>query len=69
VYGWRLIALIDLVTLIPLALCTVQIQDNGAPHLLGLIQQAQANLAPHSRIVHVVIDLAYIDGRTRYALE
>ena len=69
VYGWRLIALIDLVTLIPLALRIVQIQDNEAPHLLGLIQQAQTNLAPHSRIVHVVIDRAYIDGKTLYALD
>ena len=59
VYGWRLIALIDLVTLIPLALRIVQIQDNEAPHLLGLIQQAQTNLTPHSRIVHVVICLLY----------
>lgn len=69
VYGWRLIALIDLVTLIPLALRIVQIQDNEAPHLLGLIQQARTNLTPHSRIVHVVIDRAYIDGKTLYALD
>ena len=69
VYGWRLIALIDLVTLIPLALRIVQIQDNEAPYLLGLIQQAQTNLAPHSRIVHLVIDRAYIDGKTLYALD
>ncbi len=38
VYGWRLIALIDLVTLIPLALRIVQIQDNEAPYLLDLVR-------------------------------
>lgn len=68
VYGWRLIALIDLVTLIPIAIRIVQIQDNEAPYLLALIRQAQNNLAPHSRIVHLVVDRAYVDGKTLYAL-
>lgn len=69
VYGWRLIALIDLVTLIPIAIRIVQIQDNEAPYLLALVRQAQSNLAPHSRIVHLVVDRAYIDGKTLYALD
>ena len=34
VYGWRLIAPIDLVTLIPLAIRIVQIQDNEASYQL-----------------------------------
>ena len=69
VYGWRLIALIDLVTLIPLAIRIVQIQDNESPYLLDLVRQAQTNLASHSRIVHVVIDRAYVDGKTLYELD
>jgi hypothetical protein len=69
VYGWRLIALLDLVTLIPLALRIVQIQDQEAPYLLALVEQAQSNLAPHSRIVHLVVDRAYVDGKTLYALD
>ena len=69
VYGWRLIALIDLVTLIPLAIRIVQIQDHEAPYLLALVDQAQSNLAPHSRIVHLVVDRAYVDGKTLYALD
>lgn len=69
VYGWRLIALIDLVTLIPLAIRIVQMQDNESPYLLDLVRQAQANLASHSRIVHVVIDRAYVDGKTLYELD
>jgi hypothetical protein len=47
----------------------VQIQDNEAPYLLALVEQAQTNLAPHSRIVHLVVDRAYVDGKTLYALE
>jgi hypothetical protein len=69
VYGWRLIALVDLTTLIPLAIKIVQIQEHEAPHLLALVEQAQQNLAPHSRIVSLVVDRAYVDGPTLYALD
>ena len=67
-FGWRLIALIDLRTLIPLAIKIVQIQEHEAPFLVALVQQAQANLAPHSRIVKLVLDRAYVDGPSLYAL-
>jgi len=50
VFGCRLITLLDLRTLIPPAIQIVQIQDHEAPYLVALVQQAQANLAPHSRI-------------------
>ena len=67
-FGWRLIALLDLRTLIPLAIKIVQIQEHEAPYLVALVQQAQANLAPHSRISQLVIDRAYVDGASLYAL-
>jgi hypothetical protein len=67
-FGWRLIALIDLRTLIPLAIKIVQIQAHEAPYLVALMQQAQANLAPHSRISQLVIDRAYVDGASLHAL-
>jgi hypothetical protein len=67
-FGWRLIALLDLRTLIPLAIRIVQIQAHEAPYLVALVQQAQANLAPHSRISRLVIDRAYVDGASLYAL-
>jgi hypothetical protein len=69
VFGWRLIALIDLTTLIPLAIKIVQIQEHEAPHLLDLLAQAQQNLSPHSRIRTLVLDRAYIDGPTLHTLE
>lgn len=69
VYGWRLIAVVDLTTLIPLAIKLVQIQEHEAPHLLALLKQAQHNLAPHSRIVSLVVDRAYVDGPTLYAID
>jgi len=67
-FGWRLIALLDLRTLIPLAIKIVPIQAHEAPYLVALVQQAQANLAPHSRISQLVIDRAYVDGASLYAL-
>ena len=67
-FGWRLIALLDLRTLIPLAIKIVQIQDHEAPYLVALVQQAQANLASHSRIVKLVLDRAYVDGPSLHAL-
>jgi len=69
VFGWRLIALIDLSTLIPLAIKVVQIQEHEAPYLLELVRQAQANLAPYSRIRWLVVDRAYVDGPTLYELD
>jgi len=68
VFGWRLIALIDLVTLIPLAIKIVQIQEHETPHLVELVQQAQENLKPYSRIRWLVADRAYVDGPRLYEL-
>jgi hypothetical protein len=68
VFGWRLIVLIDLVTLIPLALKIVRIQSHEAPYLLELVRQAQQNLEPYSRIRWLVVDRAYVDGPSLYAL-
>jgi hypothetical protein len=69
VFGWRLIALIDLTTLIPVAIQIVQIQDQEAPYLVDLVRQAQANLAPHSQICWLVADRAYVDGPSLYELD
>lgn len=67
-FGWRLIVLVDLVTLIPLALKMVQIQSHEAPYLLELVRQAQRNLEPYSRIRWLVVDRAYVDGPSLYGL-
>jgi len=69
VYGWRLIALLDLTTLMPIAIKIVQIQAHEAPYLVELVRQAQANLAPYSRIKTLVVDRAYVDGQSLYQLD
>ena len=69
VFGFRLIALIDLLTLIPLAIKIVKIEAHEAPYLVELVKQAQANLAPYSRISWLVVDRAYVDGKSLYELD
>ncbi len=69
VFGWRLIALVDLVTLVPLAIKIVKIQAHEAPYLVDLVKQAQENLAPYSRIRWLVVDRAYVDGKSLYELD
>jgi len=49
IYGWRVIALIDLVTLIPLAIRIVQIQGNGSPYLFGLRAPGHRNCCQRCR--------------------
>lgn len=69
VFGWRLIALVDLATLIPVAIKIVPIQEHESPHLLALLAQAQHNLASYSRITSLVVDRAYVDGPTLYQVQ
>ncbi len=60
--------MLDLRTLLPLALKIVPLQAHEVPYLVALVQQAQVNLAPHSRLRQLVIDRAYVDGASLYAL-
>ena len=69
VFGWRLIALMDLTTLMPMAIKVVKIQASEAPYLVELVEQAQENLAPYSRIRWLVVDRAYVDGKSLYKLD
>lgn len=69
VHGLRLIALLDRVTLIPMAINIVQIQEREAPLLLALLHQAQANLALHSQIAISIVNRAYVDGPTLYKID
>ena len=67
-FGWRLLALSDLRTLSPLAIRIVPIQAHEAPDLVAWVPQAQANLAPHSRMGKLVLDRAYVGGPRLHAL-
>lgn len=69
IFGWKLIALIDVRTRIPLAIKVVQIQEYEGKWIVPLVKQAQANLAGYARIVKVVADRIYLDGEDLWELD
>ena len=68
IFGWKLVALIDVRTRIPLAATVLTIEAYEGAWLLRLLAQAQKNLGAHARIVKVVADRGYLDGATMWAL-
>jgi hypothetical protein len=69
IFGWKLIALIDMRTRIPLAIKVVQIQEYEGRWIVSLVEQAQVNLAGYARIVKVVADRIYLDGEDLWELD
>lgn len=67
-YGWKLIALIDTITRIPLSIKIVQIQAYEGEWIIPLVKQAQKNLADYAKIVKVVADRIYLDGEDLWEL-
>lgn len=61
-FGWKVVALMDLDTHIPLALKVLKIEAYEGEWLVPLLKQAQANLGPHARLVKAVADRGYLDG-------
>lgn len=67
-FGWKVIVLMDIRTRIPLAAKVVKIQAYEGAYLLPLLRQAQANLGGYARIVKVVADRIYLDGKDLWEL-
>lgn len=68
IFGWKLVALIDVRTRIPLAATVLTIEAYEGEWLLRLLAQAQQNLGTQARIVKVVADRGYLDGATMWAI-
>jgi len=62
VWGFRLIAVMETTTRIPVAAKLVQIQENGIKYWKEMITQARKNLEGHARIRTVVADREFVDG-------
>ena len=69
IFGWKLIALIDIRTRIPLAIRVVQIQEYEGQWIIPLLKQAQENLDGYARIVKVVADRIYLDGEDLWEID
>jgi len=68
-FGWKVLVLIEVRTRLPLALALDKIQAYEGTYLVPLVEQAQANLGDHARIVKVVADRGYLDGQDLWALD
>jgi hypothetical protein len=68
-FGWKVVALMDTRTRIPLALKVLKIEAYEGEWMVPLVKRAQANLGTYARIVKVVADRGYLDGADLYELD
>ena len=69
VWGFRLIAVIDTATRIPVAAKLVQIQENGIKHWKELVTQAQKNLEGYAVVRTAVADREFVDGEIMWWMD
>ncbi len=68
-YGWKIWAVYEIKTGIPLAVKIDTIQKPDNLHILGVLEQAKENVAPSSNIVSLVIDRGFLDGKVLYDID
>jgi hypothetical protein len=69
VWGFRLIAVMETTTRLPVAAKLVQIQENGIKYWKEMVAQARNNLEGHARIRTVVADREFVDGEIMWWVE
>jgi hypothetical protein len=68
-YGWKIWAVYEIKTGIPLAVKIDTIEKPDNLHLLAVLEQAKANVAETSTIDSVVIDRGFLDGKLLYEID
>lgn len=68
VWGFKLIALFAVEMKMPIAVKVVQIQRHESNFTQALIEKGQENLGHHSRIVELMADRGFLDGKTLWWL-
>lgn len=69
VFGFKIIAVMDLHTQIPLAVKVVKINERETNYTIVLLKQALKNIGSHAKLTHVVFDRGFLDGQDFYALD
>ena len=69
IYGFKLIAIIDLKTQIPLAVKVVKINEHEVTFTLELLKQAQENLKGYATIDKFIFDRGFLDGQDLYKID
>jgi hypothetical protein len=68
-YGWKIWAIYEIKTGIPLALKIDTIEKPDNLHLLAVLEQAKENVKASSTIDSVVIDRGFLDGKLLYEID
>jgi len=62
-YGWKVWAIYEIETGIPLAIKIDTIEKPDNLHVLAVLEQAKENVNPHSTIDSLVLDRGFLDGK------
>jgi len=68
-YGWKIWAIYELQTGIPLAIKIDTIEKPDNLHILAVLEQAKENVKPSSVIRSLVVDRAFLDGKSLYEMD
>jgi len=68
-YGWKIWAIYEIKTGIPLAIKIDTIEKPDNLHLLAVLEQAKENVAESSTIDSLVIDRGFLDGKALYQID
>jgi hypothetical protein len=69
VYGWKVWAVYELQTGIPLAIKIDTIEKPDNLHVLAVLEQAKENVKATSTIRSLVVDRGFLDGKVLYAMD
>ena len=68
-YGWKVWAIYEVQTGIPLAIKIDTIEKPDNLHVLAVLEQAKENVKETSVIRSLVVDRAFLDGKSLYAID
>ena len=68
VYGWKVWAIYEIQSGIPLAIKIDTIEKPDNLHVLGVLEQAKDNVKATSTIRSLVVDRGFLDGKVLYAI-
>jgi len=68
-YGWKIWAIYELGTGIPLAIKIDTIEKPDNLHILAVLEQAKENVKASSIIRSLVVDRAFLDGKSLYEID
>jgi hypothetical protein len=69
IYGWKVWAVYEINSGIPLAIKIDTIEKPDNLHVLSVLEQAKVNVAATSTIRSLVIDRGFLDGKVLYAID